>query len=171
MSIIAFCEKTLFSDTKGIVNKGHIVVFNCAPKIFRSNCNRFAYGKVGVKMSGAKHDIFIQNVEAELISFYAEKRLEAFGSEFCKNNSFFLENFIIITRDRVWCAVNDAPLFDYPNDDYVALGSGSAMFVAGMLLGKTGKQSIQLTIDNCASCGGTVEQITQKSLKPFKIVK
>lgn len=171
MSIIAFYKNTLLADTKGIVNKGHVVNFDNAPKIFRSECNRFAYGKVGVKMAGIKHDLFIKEIESALISFYAEGRDHAFDNEFCKKHSYYIENMIVMSKDRIWCSVEDANLFDYPIGDYLSLGSGSSMFRAAVVLGKTGRQALEFTINNCFSCGGEVEEITQKSLKPFKILK
>ena len=171
MTIITYANNTLWADTMGIENVGHSDVFNSSPKIFRSPCNRFAYGTSGTVLSGNQTQRMLNLFTMYLNLYYVEDQVPMIPNKIYDDNKATLGETILITKTDLW-VITAATGMSMHTDlgSCISLGSGSEYFTAAIILGKTVKQAMQSAMDNSPSCGGELMTITQKSLKPFKIV-
>ena len=171
MTIIVYSDKTLYADSLGIENVGHTDIFSAKLKIFRSPCNRFAYGVAGLLLSGNMqrklHDLLLAN----LTMYYTRGKGALIPNKTYDDHKSIFGETIIITKTDLWVITSASAMSMHTDlNNYVGMGSGVEYFTAAKLLGKTTRQALQLTIDNCCSCGGPISAIPMKSLKPFKMV-
>lgn len=172
MTIIAYYQGVLVTDSMAVVDTGDINILDYISKIFQSKSGHWAFAKAGRPVT---HKLNLGDFEAAvenlLLRYYSAPDRSKVNVPMAVLDILQQdtdESSILVTREHAWLVCVPTHPQPLPESQWIAAGSGSSAFNFAMqITNRDVHKSIALSTKYTASCGGASHILKCSDLKPY----
>lgn len=166
MTVIAYRDGVLASDSKGIFAVGSEYQKGRMDKVYLSEDGTFAYALCG--LVGNEKSIRVMENNMRTMLNAAER--DGVFPEDEKYGLDFNQPFIVMSKNTVITCGMMGPRI-VTDIDFITVGSGCNESQAALVMGDSAIGAVEHAIRHCDSCGGPIQAITVDDLKDFIVIE
>lgn len=166
MTVIAYRDGVLASDSKGVFAVGSEQQKGRMDKVYLSADGTFAYALCGL----VGNEKSIRKLETNLRTMLNAAERDGCFPEDEKYGIDFLQPMIVMTKNVVVTGGTFGPRI-VTDIEFATVGSGCNESQAAMVMGATAIEAVEHAIRHCDSCGGPIQAVTVDDLEDFVLIE